>query len=166
MYELLYIGFRWIFRSLCLERAKKMNQTQKSAVYGLILTACMLFIPLFDFIETRIGLSTVVKHILLFIWLVLLITPVWLIERKKTKAPFDERDKQICIRASITAFLILFLVSTITYTVIIFGFESLTLTTAHLPALIYGSLSAFIFLLSITVLIQYIPFKNNQKERE
>ena len=143
-----------------------MNQTQKSAVYGLILTTCMLLLPLFDFIEIRIGLSTVVKHIFLVIWLVFLIVPVWFIERKKTKATFDERDKQICIRASIAAFLILFLVSTITYTVILFGFESLTLTTSHLPVLIYGPLTAFIFFLSVGVLIQYMPIKNNQNERE
>lgn len=143
-----------------------MNQTQKSAVYGLILTVCMLFIPLFDFIESKIQLSMLVKHTILFIWVVFLIGPVWLIERKKTKAPFDERDKQICIRAAIAAFIILFLVSTIAYTVILFGFESLTLRTSHLPVLIYGSLAAFIFLLSVGVLIQYIPLKNKQKERE
>ena len=160
MSELPYIN------GLVFGKGRKMNRTQKGAIYGLILTVCMLFIPLFDFVESKIQLSTLMKHTLLIIWLIILIGPVWLIERKKTVAPFDERDKQICTRATIAAFSVLFLISTIAYTVILFGFESLTLGTQHLPVLIYGSLSAFIFLLSVGVLIQYIPLKNKWKERE
>lgn len=141
-----------------------MNRTQKGAIYGLILTACMLFIPLFDFLESRVHLSFAVKHLLLLFWIILLVGPVWLIERRKSAAPFDERDKQICIRAAIAAFTILFLGCLAAYTVILFRFESFTLETRHLPILIYGTLSAFIFLLSVGVLVQYI-LHNHQGER-
>jgi len=132
-----------------------MNQTQKGAVYGLILTAVLLFIPLFDFIESKIQISMLVKQLILIPWIVLMIGPVWLIERKKNKAPFDERDKQICIRAALAALVVLFLAGITAYTVILFWFESFTLKSKHLPVLIYGTLSAFIFLLSIGVLVQY-----------
>lgn len=141
-----------------------MNQTQRGAIYGLLLTAFMLCIPLFDFVESKIHMSMLVKHLVFIPWIILLIIPVWLMERKKTKAPFDERDKQICIHAAIAAVVLLFLASITAYTVILFWFESFTLESRHLPVLIYGSLSAFIFLLSIGVLIQYLPF-HNKKEK-
>jgi hypothetical protein len=135
-----------------------MNSTQRGAIYGLILTGCLLFIPLFDYLEPSI--SKLTEYLLLAGWFVLMIGPVLLIERhrKATQTPFDERDKQICIRAAIAAFIVLFMAGTAAYTIALFWFESFTLGTQHLPILIYGTLAAFIFLLSAGVLIQYLSF--------
>ena len=141
-----------------------MNQTQKGAVYGLILVLVLLFIPFFDFIETRYQLPWPVKLLIGIPWFLAMILPIILIERKKHPEPFDERDKQICLRATLWAFLILFLIFLAAYIIILFWFESFTLKAGHLPVLIYGSLSAFIFLLSSGVLIQYISL-NKQAER-
>jgi hypothetical protein len=128
-----------------------MNYTQKGAIYGLILSGCLWFIPLFNYVVSKI--SRPVQYILLACWFLLLVVPVWIISRQKKKERiFDERDKRICIGAALAAFVSLFVIGIAAHVLILFWYESFTLSIDHLPILIYGALSVFLLFFSAGVL--------------
>ncbi len=128
-----------------------MTYTQKGAIYGFILSGCLLFIPLFNYIVLKI--STPVQYTMLGCWFLLLVIPVWIISRQKNKENiFDERDKRICILSALIAFVSLFVIGIAIHVLILFRYESFTLTIDHLPILIYGVLSLFLVIFSTGVL--------------
>ena len=128
-----------------------MNYTQKGAIYGLILSSCLWFIPLFNYIVSKI--SQPVQYALLACWFLLLVVPAWIISRQKKKEGlFDERDKRICILAALIAFESLFVIGIAAYVLISFWYESFTLSIDHLPIIIYGALSMFLLFFSAGVL--------------
>jgi len=86
-------------------------------------------------------------------WFLLLVIPVWIISRQKNKENiFDERDKRICILSALIAFVSLFVIGIAIHVLILFRYESFTLTIDHLPILIYGVLSVFLVIFSTGVL--------------
>ncbi len=137
-----------------------MNYTQKNALYGLYLTGFLLMIPLVDWVDTKIPFY--IWQPIILIGVILLVLPIYRINKCKDKT-FDELDKKICIRSALIAFVSLFVIGIAGYILILFWFESFTLSIDHLPILVYGALSVFLLLFSTGVLFQYVHFGKERK---
>ena len=133
-----------------------MNKTQKAAIYGLYLAGFMLLIPLGDLVDTKVNpvLMRVIGYPLAF----LMVLPIWFLTRKKnqTDVEMDERDKMIVKRALLVAGGLVSTGLLAVYTISIFAIEpdgKIQLST--LPIIVFFSLTAFLLVVSLTVLIQY-----------
>ena len=131
-----------------------MNQTQKAALYGLMLTLFMLLIPAVDLIDTKV--NPILLRVVGYSLAVVLVIPVYFIQRRrKHKTPFDERDKQICVRAFVATIGLLAVSGVAAYVVAYLWLPDFVLARRHLPILVYSTAIGFIFVLSISVLVQY-----------
>ena len=133
-----------------------MNKTQKAALYGLYIVAFMLLIPLVDLVDTKI--NPILLRVIGYPLIILLILPLWFLNKKKTEVDTDERDKEIIRRALLISISIIAAISCLVFTVCLFacGFENaISFTMNDLSAVIFFTLVAFILVLSLTVFIQY-----------
>ena len=135
-----------------------MNKTPQGACYGILLSLVLAGIVVIDLIDTMVGWP--VKLMVALVWGGLLLGPAFLIERKKDphRVDMDERDKRIIKKALLSSVVVLVGMSSVTFVIALFalGLErSISITMDELSAVIYFVLIAFIFVLSLTVLIQY-----------
>ena len=135
-----------------------MNKTQKGACYGILLSLLLAGIVIFDLIDTIVGWP--VKLLVSAVWGGLLLVPIYLIERKKDprQVDMDERDKRIIKRALLASFIVLAVMLGAAFVVALFvlGVKStISVTMDDLSAVIYFVLVAFVFVLSLAVLVQY-----------
>ena len=134
-----------------------MNKTQKGAWVGLLLVVFLLYIPVIDLVEKRLGL--LLTHVVGYsVGLPLLILMIYLIRKIET-APgvkFDERDKLIIKKAIITAFAAVSIALIVWYVLTLFSLgESGFVSVSTLPVVVYTVSVLFIFVCSIAALIQY-----------
>ncbi len=141
MYSRMYIG-----------KDRKMNYTQKSALYGLYLAGFLLLIPLVDLIDTKIPFY--IWQPIGIIGSILFIIPLYRLNKSKDKT-FDELDKKICIRAGIFAIVLLCAIGIVVYTTAIFAYDSFSLSQDNLTIAVYSGNIIFISSLSVAVLVQY-----------
>ena len=134
-----------------------MNKTQKSAVYGLVLTIFLLLIAGVDLIDTKVNpvLIRVVGYPLVIVFVVV---PIYLIEKKNShRVPLDERDKLIIKRAMPASCGLLACVGVVGYVILYFivpGSKGVV-PVSRLPEIVYFSAILFILSLSTGVLVQY-----------
>jgi hypothetical protein len=135
-----------------------MNKTQKSALYGVLLSLLLAGIAVFDFVDTRVGLTT--KVLVALVWGGLLLGPVYLLARKKQAAEpdMDERDKQIVRRALLASGALLAGTLGVAFVVALFALglrRTISTTMDEVSAVVYFVLIAFVLVLSLSVLVQY-----------
>jgi hypothetical protein len=131
-----------------------MNGTQKAALYGLYLVAFMLLIPLVDLVDTKINpvLICAVGCPLA----ILMVLPLWFLNKKKAEVDMDERDKAIIKRACIIAAAIVTGGLLTVYAASIFTLlPDAEITVSTLQAVVFFALTAFLLVLSLAILIQY-----------
>jgi fatty acid desaturase len=134
-----------------------MNKTQKGAWGGLVLVVFLLMIPVIDIIEK--GLGPLLTHLVAYsVGLPLLVLVIYLI-RKIENQPgvgFDERDKLIIKKAIIVAFTIVSIALIAWYILTLFWLgEAGFISVSKLPVIVYTASILFIFVCSLTVLVQY-----------
>ncbi|MHC4596936.1 MAG: hypothetical protein ACYS9C_18280 [Planctomycetota bacterium] len=135
-----------------------MNKTQQGACNGILLSLLLMGIVVFDLIDTIVGWP--VKLLVGALWGGLLLVPIYLIDRKKDprEVDVDERDKRIIKRALLASFFLLAGMLGAVFVIAFFalGLEStISVTMDQLSAVIYFVLVAFVFVLSVAVLVQY-----------
>jgi uncharacterized Tic20 family protein len=133
-----------------------MNKTQKAALYGLYLVPFMLLIPLVDLVDTKN--NPILLRAISYPLVILLILPLWFLNRKKTEVDMDERDKEILKRALLISISLIAIISCLAFTICLFalGLENaISFTMDDISAVIFFILIAFILVLSLTVLFQY-----------
>jgi len=133
-----------------------MNKTQKGALYGLLLSASLAAIAVFDAYESI--MTTTTKMTVGVAWFALLVLPPFLLSRKRpgTEVETDERDKLIIRRSIIIAFCLVCGLLILASTATLFVLEGpVSIPFARLAGIIYGSFIVFISILSIVILIQY-----------
>ena len=135
-----------------------MNKTQQGACYGILLSLLLTGIVVFDLIDTIVGWP--VKLLVGAVWGGLLLVPIYLINRTKDrrKVDMDERDRRIIKRALLASFVVLTGMLGAVFVIALFalGLEStISVTMDELSAVIYFVLVAFVFILSVAVLVQY-----------
>ena len=144
-----------------------MNKTQKSALYGVLLSLLLAGIVVFDLVDTRVGLP--MKVLVALLWGGLLLGPVYLLARKRQIAEpdMDERDKQIVRRALLASFVLLAAVLGVAFVAAFLALglrRTISTTMDEVSAVIYFVLVAFVLVLSVGVLVQYgRPIKRNPK---
>ena len=133
-----------------------MNKTQKGAWYGLLLSASLAAIAVFDAYENIMTATT--KVMVGIVWFALLILPPLLLSRKRPSAEVetDERDKLIIRRSIIIAFCSVCGLLILASTAVLFVLEGpVSIPFARLADIVYGAFIVFISTLSIVILIQY-----------
>lgn len=135
-----------------------MNKTQKGAFYGILLSLLLVGIVIIDLIDSIV--SWPMKLLFALVWGGMLLVPVYPIERKKNpfEVDIDERDKVIIKRASLTSFFLMSIISCPAFTICLFtlGLEkAISISMSGISAVIYFILTAFILVLSVTILILY-----------
>jgi cytochrome bd-type quinol oxidase subunit 2 len=133
-----------------------MNKTQKAALYGLYLVAFILLIPLVDLVDTKI--NPILLRVIGYPLVILLILPLWFLNKKKTEVDMDERDKGIIRRALLISITLIVIIACLVFTICLFtlGLENaISFTINDISAVIFFTLVAFILVLSLMVLIQY-----------
>ena len=135
-----------------------MNRTQKSALYGVLLSLLLAAIVVFDFLDARVG--WMVKLLVSIMWGGLLLGPVYLIERKKQTpgVDTDERDRQIIKKALLASFALLAAMLGVAFVAafLTLGLKStISITMDEVSTVVYFVLVAFVFVLSSSVLVQY-----------
>ena len=135
-----------------------MNNTQKGACYGILLSLLLMGIVVFDLIDTIVGWP--VKLLVGAFWGGFLLVPIYLIDRKKDprEVDMDERDKRIIKRGLLASFIVLAGMLGVAFVVAFFALglkSTISVTMDDLSAVIYFVLVAFVFVLSLAVLVQY-----------
>ena len=135
-----------------------MNKTQKSALYGVLLSFLLVGIVVFDLLDTIVGWP--IKLLVGAVWGSLLLVPIYLIERKKDKreVDMDERDKRIVKKALLASFILLAVTAGLAFVTAFFvpGLQStISITMDELSVVIYFVMIIFVLALSLSVLAQY-----------
>ncbi len=133
-----------------------MNKTQKGAWYGLLLSASLAAIAVFDAYESI--MTTTTKIMVGVAWFALLILPPFLLSRKRPGAEVetDERDKLIIRKSIIIAFCLVCGLLILASTATVFVLERpVSIPFARLADIVYGAFIVFISTLSIVILVQY-----------
>ncbi len=134
-----------------------MNKTQKGAWVGLVLVVFLLMIPAIDIVEKSLG--TLLTHVVGYsVGLPLLILVIYLIHKIETQpgVNFDERDKLIIKKAIIIAFAVVSIALIAWYILTLFSLgETGFISVSKLPVIVYTASILFIFVCSLTVLVQY-----------
>ena len=135
-----------------------MNKTQKSALYGVLLSLLLVGIVVFDFLDTRVGWPIMLPVAL--IWGGLLLGPMYLLARKGQAAEpdMDERDKQIIRKALLASLTLLAGMAGVAFVAafLVLGLRrTISTTMDEVSAVVYFVLVAFVLVLSLSVLIRY-----------
>jgi uncharacterized Tic20 family protein len=135
-----------------------MNKTQKSALYGVLLSLLLAGIVVFDFLDTRVGLP--MKLLVALVWGGLLLGPVYLLARKRQAAEpdMDERDKQIIRKALLASLALLAGMAGVAFVAAFLALglrRTISTTMDEVSAVVYFVLVAFVLVLSLSVLVQY-----------
>lgn len=131
-----------------------MNRTQKAALYGLYLVAFMLLIPLGDLVDTKV--NPILMRAIGYCLAILMVLPLWFLNKRKAEVDMDERDKAIIKRACIIAAAIvtggLLAVYAASVLALLPGAQ---ITVSTLQAVVFFALTAFLLVFSSAILIQY-----------
>ncbi len=134
-----------------------MNKTQKGAWVGLLLVVFLLYIPVIDLVEKRLGL--LLTHVAAYsAGLPLLLLVLYLIRKIAIGGGvnFDERDELIIKKAIITAFGAVSAVLIAWYVLTLFSLgENGLVFVPKLPVIVYAASVLFIFVCCMAALIQY-----------
>jgi purine-cytosine permease-like protein len=135
-----------------------MNRTQKSALYGVLLSLLLAGVIVFDFLDTRVGWP--VMLLVAIIWGGLLLGPVYFLGRKRQPpgADMDERDRQIIRKALLAAFALLAVMSGAAFVAAFLALgarSTMAVTMDEVSAVVYFLLVIFALVLSLAVLVQY-----------
>jgi len=135
-----------------------MNRWQKIAWYQLIVTGVALFISIIavGILYRFVGMPRALGGCGFIGFVGFCGLSPLLFRKKKGKVDFDERDKQIQLRASFAGYLstYLFIVAACMIPWWIIGYKG-SITVNALPWLVFGQMIILIFVQSITTLIQY-----------